>query len=150
MESVMSVGVDEMSWDDYLEDNYEWTSFGAQKQEEYLEKILEYRHKVQEMVLGLLDNNPVVHPIVQGSLHWVILMGIEHENIHLETSAVIIAQVEKRNQIIPQQSSYSPGPNQADQGAPPLHLPHLLQQQELQGAGLPCRCSQQHSHPHPR
>ena len=107
----MSVGVDEMSWDDYLEDNYEWTSFGAKKQEEYLEKILEYRHKVQEMVLGLLDTNPVVHPIVQGSLHWVILMGIEHENIHLETSAVIIAQVEERNPIIHDQFSLSPGAN---------------------------------------
>ena len=146
----MSVGVDEMSWDDYLEDNYEWTSFGAKEQEEYLAKIFEYRHKVQEMVLGLLDTNPVVHPIVQGSLHWVILMGIEHENIHLETSAVIIAQVEEGNPIIPQQPSISPGANQPDQGAPPLHLPYVLQQQELQGAGLPCRCPQQHTHPHPR
>ena len=31
--------------------------------------------------------------ITQNSMLWPILMGIEHEKIHLETSAVIMAQL---------------------------------------------------------
>ena len=31
--------------------------------------------------------------IQQDSIYWIILMGIEHENIHLETSCSIISQV---------------------------------------------------------
>ena len=92
-ESVMSVGVDEMSWDDYLEDNYEWTTMTREEQADYLARIKEYREKVKQVVLGLLDSTPVVQPICPGSFHWVILMGISHECIHLETSAVIISQV---------------------------------------------------------
>ena len=94
-ESVMSVGVDEMSWDDYLEDNYEWTTMTMEEQADYLGRIKEYREKVKRVVLQLLDSTPMVHPISPGSFHWVILMGISHECIHLETSAVIISQVRK-------------------------------------------------------
>jgi len=93
LESVMSVGVDEMSWDDLLEDNYEWTSMGPEEQLNYLEMIMQYRERVRQIVLSLLDSKPVSHPIQPNSLHWLILMGIEHEKIHLETSAVIISQV---------------------------------------------------------
>ena len=89
----MSVGVDEMSWDDYLEDNYEWTTMTMEEQADYLGRIKEYREKVKRVVLQLLDSTPMVHPISPGSFHWVILMGISHECIHLETSAVIISQV---------------------------------------------------------
>eukprot|EP00090_Calanus_glacialis_P047225 TRINITY_DN9685_c0_g1_i1.p1 TRINITY_DN9685_c0_g1~~TRINITY_DN9685_c0_g1_i1.p1 ORF type:complete len:1465 (-),score=349.19 TRINITY_DN9685_c0_g1_i1:88-4482(-) len=93
LESVMSVGVDEMSWDDILEDNYEWTSMSDEEHESYLWKIKSYRQQVKDLILNMLDANPVVHPIAQGSFHWVLLMGFEHEKIHLETSAVIISQV---------------------------------------------------------
>jgi len=93
LESVMSVGVDEMSWDDILEDNYEWTSMSDEEHERYLWKIKNYRQQVKDLVLGMIDRYPVVHPIAQGSFHWVLLMGLEHEKIHLETSAVIISQV---------------------------------------------------------
>jgi len=93
LESVMSVGVDEMSWDDILEDNYEWCSMSDEEHEIYLWKIKNYRQQMKDLVLDMIDRNPVVHPIAQGSFHWVLLMGMEHEKIHLETSAVIISQV---------------------------------------------------------
>jgi len=96
LESVMSVGVDEMSWDDYLEDNYEWTNMTPDEKSSYLGRIRHYREQVKDLVLRLLDTSPIVHPIAQGSLHWVILMGISHECIHLETSACIISQVPLR------------------------------------------------------
>jgi len=93
LESVMSVGVDEMSWDDILEDNYEWTSMSTDEREIYLSNIRSYRQKVKELILNMLDSNPLVSPVKQGSFHWVLLMGMEHEKIHLETSAVIISQI---------------------------------------------------------
>lgn len=110
LESVMAVGVDEMSWDDLLEDNYVWSSMGKDQQVRYLEKVWAYRRQVRSLILSLLDRHPIrQRPIRNGkvhqggpggttsnddtSLHWIVLMGIEHEKIHLETSAVIIAQV---------------------------------------------------------
>ena len=49
--------------------------------------------KVKQLVLKMIDEAKIENPIKQESLAWVILMGIEHEKIHLETSAVIISQV---------------------------------------------------------
>ena len=93
LESTMSVGVDEMSWDDLLEDNYEWSALSDEDKATYLIKIQNYRQKVKQLILRMLDETPVSQPIKQGSFHWVMLMGMEHEKIHLETSAVIISQV---------------------------------------------------------
>jgi len=93
LESTMSVGVDEMSWDDLLEDNYEWSDLSEEEKLLYLFKIQNYRQKVKQLVLSMLDGQPLTHPIKPGSFHWIMLMGMEHEKIHLETSAVIISQV---------------------------------------------------------
>jgi 5-histidylcysteine sulfoxide synthase len=93
LESTMSVGVDEMSWDDLLEDNYEWSSLSDDDKVLYLLRIRNYRQKVKDLILDMLKEHPVSNPIRQESFHWVILMGMEHEKIHLETSAVIISQV---------------------------------------------------------
>ncbi|HHO65237.1 MAG TPA: 5-histidylcysteine sulfoxide synthase, partial [Epsilonproteobacteria bacterium] len=41
----------------------------------------------------LIDTLPLELPIGWGSPWWVLLMGIEHENIHLETSSVLIRQL---------------------------------------------------------
>ena len=142
----MSVGVDEMSWDDYLEDNYEWTTMTTEEQVDYLGRIREYREKVKQVVLGLLDSTPMVHPISPGSFHWVILMGISHECIHLETSAVIISQV---GQIF-LSSLFSPadlchvGSLGADPGVPQLHLSHLLWTEDLPRGSVSRGCTKQH------
>jgi hypothetical protein len=53
----------------------------------------DYRKKVRKLVLSLLDRHLVKTPITADNLHWILMMGMEHEKIHLETSAVIIAQV---------------------------------------------------------
>ncbi len=93
LEATLSVGVDEMSWDDLLEDNYDWSGLSDAQKIEFLEKVRQYRQKVRKLVLNLLDRHPVKQPIVTESLHRILIMGMEHEKIHLETSAVIIAQV---------------------------------------------------------
>ncbi|WP_133468671.1 5-histidylcysteine sulfoxide synthase [Paraglaciecola marina] len=85
IESVCAVGVDEMSWDDLSPGNYEWPSVGA---------VSEYRDNVKKRVLALIDTMPLALPIQQDSLAWVLLMGCEHERIHVETSSVIIRMLD--------------------------------------------------------
>jgi len=84
LESIFAVGVDEMSWDDLNEKNYLWPS---------LEETQKYRDKVYMVVNNIIDTLPLELPITQNSPWWVIMMGIEHENIHLETSSVLIRQL---------------------------------------------------------
>ncbi len=83
-ESVFAVGVDEMAWDDVDERRYQWPK---------VSEVREYRKKVQELVDKLIDTLPLSLPITQDSPMWIILMGIEHERIHIETSLVLHAQM---------------------------------------------------------
>ena len=85
IESVCAVGVDEMSWDDLSPGNYQWPS---------VEAVSEYRDQVKGTVLDLIDDMPLTLPITQDSLAWVILMGCEHERIHIETSSVIMRMLD--------------------------------------------------------
>ena len=82
-ESMFAIGVDEMSWDDLDEANYDWPSVA---------KVRDYRNQVRQTVLGLIERLPLTLPIGWDSPWWPILMGIEHERIHLETSSVLIRQ----------------------------------------------------------
>lgn len=84
MESMMAIGVDEMSWDDLDDAHYDWPS---------VEEVRVYRNKVKTLVLSLIDELPLTLPIQWDDPFWIILMGIEHERIHLETSSVLIRQL---------------------------------------------------------
>ena len=84
LESIFAVGVDEMSWDDLDEKHYDWPT---------LRETQEYRDSVRDVVNDLIDTMPLTLPIDWESPFWVILMGIEHERIHLETSSVLIRQL---------------------------------------------------------
>lgn len=82
-ESVFAVGVDEMSWDDLNDAHYEWPSVAD---------VMAYRQRVKELVLDIIDTAPLSLPIDWENPWWTILMCIEHERIHLETSSVLIRQ----------------------------------------------------------
>lgn len=82
-ESMFAVGVDEMSWDDVSDHNYDWPSSA---------EVRAYRAEVKSLVNKLIDELPLELPINWESPWWPILMGIEHERIHLETSSVLIRQ----------------------------------------------------------
>lgn len=84
-ESIFAIGVDEMSWDDLDEKNYTWPSFQETKM---------YRDKVKEIVLHVIDTIEFEMPINWNSPMWIILMGIEHENIHIETSSVLLRELD--------------------------------------------------------
>lgn len=87
IESVCAVGVDEMSWDDLSPDNYQWPTVDA---------VRAYRQKVYDVVLTVIDTLPLSLPIKQDAPAWVILMGCEHERIHIETSSVIMRMLDRR------------------------------------------------------
>jgi 5-histidylcysteine sulfoxide synthase/putative 4-mercaptohistidine N1-methyltranferase len=83
-ESMFAVGVDEMSWDDLDERHYDWPT---------RQQVKEYRDKARELVDGLIRKMPLKLPVTWEDPFWCIMMGIEHERIHLETSSVLIRQL---------------------------------------------------------
>ncbi len=83
-ESIFAVGVDEMSWDDLNEAHYDWP---------LVSEVRKYRKEVRTMVENLIIELPLNMPINWNEPFWVILMGIEHQRIHIETSSVLIRQL---------------------------------------------------------
>lgn len=83
-ESLFAVGVDEMSWDNMNHEISMWPE---------VPKVRKYRTAVQELVTKLILELPLTLPIQKDSPMWIILMGIEHERIHIETSLVLHRQM---------------------------------------------------------
>lgn len=83
-ESTFAIGVDEMSWDDLDNNHYNWPAVPA---------VRDYREKAKQIILKVIDQSPLVLPIDWQSPFWILMMGIEHERIHLETSSVLIRQL---------------------------------------------------------
>ena len=82
-ESMFAIGVDEMGWDDLDEAHYDWPS---------VDEVKAYREQVHILLNELIANIPLSLPIDWENPWWTILMGIEHEQIHIETSSVLIRQ----------------------------------------------------------
>lgn len=83
-ESIFAVGVDEMSWDDLNDRNYDWPTVA---------EVYEYRNQVKAVVERAIAELPLRVPVGWDEPMWPVVMGIEHERIHLETSSVLIRQL---------------------------------------------------------
>ena len=83
-ESMFAIGVDEMNWDDMNSSHYTWPK---------VSDVKSYRDAVREKIDELISTLPLSLPISQEDPMWIILMGIEHERIHLETSSVLHRQL---------------------------------------------------------
>lgn len=83
LESALAVGVDEMSWDDLDDTRYDWPTVA---------EVAAYREKVRATVDRVIREMPFTLPIGWNDPFWVVVMGIEHERIHLETSSVLMRQ----------------------------------------------------------
>ena len=83
-ENTFAIGVDEMSWDDLNEAHYEWPKSS---------QVKAYRDRVRKVIEQIILESPMSLPVTWDSVFWVIMMGIEHERIHLETSSVLIRQL---------------------------------------------------------
>jgi 5-histidylcysteine sulfoxide synthase/putative 4-mercaptohistidine N1-methyltranferase len=82
-ESMFAVGVDEMSWDDLNEAHYDWPTAA---------EVRAYRDSVRAMVDRIIREAPLQMPVDWDNPWWALIMGVEHERIHLETSTVLIRQ----------------------------------------------------------
>ena len=83
LESMFAVGVDEMSWDDLDDARYDWPTVA---------EVRAYRAKARAVIDGVIRHTPFALPIGWHDPFWAVLMGIEHERIHLETSSVLMRQ----------------------------------------------------------
>jgi hypothetical protein len=87
-ETMLAIGVDEMSWDDLDETHYNWPS---------IPEVRVYRDKVRALVDEVISTLPMPEGgITWDSPWWAIMMGIEHQRIHLETSSVLIRHLRMR------------------------------------------------------
>ncbi|UTW45109.1 5-histidylcysteine sulfoxide synthase [bacterium SCSIO 12696] len=84
IESMLAIGVDEMSWDDLNENNYPWPTPA---------EVKAHRDKTRQVVDRFIRNCDINLPIQWDDPLWVVVMGIEHERIHLETTAVLIREL---------------------------------------------------------
>ena len=84
LESILAIGVDEMSWDDLNDENYEWPT---------PEQVKQHRDATRDIVDRFIRECDFSLPIGWDSPLWIILMGVEHERIHLETSSVLIREL---------------------------------------------------------
>lgn len=83
LEQLVAIGVDEMSWDSLVQSRA-WPT---------LDEMKTFRLKVREMVIDVIENRlPLEDNSEINFTHpfWAILMGIEHEKIHLETTSCLI------------------------------------------------------------
>lgn len=87
-EKLFETGVDEMSWDDT--ENYR---MGGAFKWPPLADVVEYRRNVRNVIRNIIKDTPLQLPITMESRWWGLLMGMEHERIHLETSSVLIRQL---------------------------------------------------------
>jgi len=88
-ENLFETGVDEMRWDDLHENNQDiWPS---------VSEVRDYRAEVYRTICELIENHPSFDekemPITMNKPSWALVMGFEHERIHLETSSVLIREL---------------------------------------------------------
>jgi len=85
-EVIFETGVDEMSWDDLSKNQMPWPSVA---------EVHAYRQQVYKTVSALIQSltDEQCASINQKSPLWALVMGFEHERIHLETSSYLISEM---------------------------------------------------------
>ena len=84
-ESLFETGVDEMSWDDLSRSPVDWPPVAA---------VTEYRRAVYRLVANVIAGlGSLTLPALRGTAGWAVMLGCEHEHIHLETSTVLMREL---------------------------------------------------------
>ncbi|MCE9638292.1 MAG: 5-histidylcysteine sulfoxide synthase [Planctomycetes bacterium] len=113
-EQLFETGVDEMSWDDLSKNDMEWPRVAD---------VTEYRRRVHRLVLDVISTHPGLAPghavITETSPLWAVLMGMEHERIHLETSSVLIRELPAH--LVARPAAWPPEFPATDGAAPPAN-----------------------------
>lgn len=98
-EEIFETGVDEMSWDDLSKNQMKWPS---------VKEVHEYRKQVYAVVSKVIQSQSEEScaSIDQNSKLWSLLMGFEHERIHIETSSVLMTELPQY--LVQQPASFPP------------------------------------------
>ena len=83
LETIMAVGVDPEKAGD-LEARDLWPS---------VETVTQYRLKAYDLICSVIKTKPIPERIDKNSPWWALMMGLEHDRIHFETSSVLIRQL---------------------------------------------------------
>jgi 5-histidylcysteine sulfoxide synthase/putative 4-mercaptohistidine N1-methyltranferase len=88
-EQLLETGVDEMRWDELYEGSeLVWPS---------VSEVHQYRADVYRIIREVIETHPLLDetnlPITMDKPMWGLVMGFEHERIHLETSSVLIREL---------------------------------------------------------
>ena len=88
-EKLFETGVDEMRWDDLHENTqHVWPP---------MNEVREYRAEVYRVICELIDKHSAFDqkhmPITMDKPSWALVMGFEHERIHLETTTVLMREL---------------------------------------------------------
>ncbi|KAA3624609.1 MAG: 5-histidylcysteine sulfoxide synthase [Bacteroidetes bacterium] len=73
-----------------------------------VEEVNAYRDKVYEIVLSVIDQFPDATEIDANSPWWSLMMGLEHDRIHFETSSVLFRQLPQELLTRPEEWIYAP------------------------------------------
>lgn len=79
-----------------------------------VEALWAYRHQAKNKVIEIIEKTPLDLPITPESRWWAIMMGIEHQRIHIETSSMLIRQLPRELVTKPSSWHYA-----NSQGKPP-------------------------------
>ena len=96
LEKIYETGVDEMSWDDMHKNAMRWPSIAHTN---------DYRRAVYNEVAESIVSSHHYESLAElgpASPFWAVLMGFEHERIHLETSSVLIRELPLSDVVRPQ------------------------------------------------
>lgn len=77
-------------------------------------KIWAYRDQAYETISQVIENHNLKLPITQEHPWWAIIMGIEHQRIHIETSSMLLRQLPSNLLKQPETWQYAPS-----NGTPP-------------------------------
>ena len=73
-----------------------------------VQEVREYRNTIYNVVHEVLDRIDLSKPISQESPLWAIMMTLEHDRIHFETSSVLIRQLDVELVQRPESWKYAP------------------------------------------
>ncbi|OIP77708.1 MAG: 5-histidylcysteine sulfoxide synthase [Oscillatoriales cyanobacterium CG2_30_44_21] len=71
-------------------------------------QVWQYRQQVYECICDLIQNLKIVHPIHPEHELWALMMAIEHQFIHIETSSMLLRQLPVEQLRRPQNWQYAP------------------------------------------
>ena len=98
-ELLFAQGVDPSSADQLELSSFRWPQ---------LDLVKNFRHQVYQHILSFIDTCNINNVIDLHSPLWALVMGVEHDRLHFETSSVLIRQLPLKFLKKPERWSYAP------------------------------------------